>query len=312
MLNLSAGSHTIDSPYHLSLLLYDFCQTKHLFDVTNEEKFYDLIVFKFITYSIVNKEEINELQLKTTVIDELAGAYFSSSSSSLNYTDLLTEETFNFLKNHLISNTFKLKHIFQLIFKYNTSSEHHFLKVHLESINICIDKLTNVNSNEIILKIANLLNILLIYEFKTENDQQLENLKYESIALIQRCFKHICMKLNQLWSEDLNKLDDNYRFIYACLLPNLNNNNDKIDLLNLFCKINYQVDRLQTITSTFNDDSYPIISIIKKYSSSSSSKLKESYLWHRLFLYCFNENKLLLKAIIVSFFYYYIHYTQND
>ncbi len=284
----------------MSLLLYDFCQTKHLFDVTNEEKFYDLIMFKFITYSIVDKEELNELQLKKTVIDELARAYFSSSSSSsINYTDLLTEATFNFLKNHLISNTFRMKHIFQLIFKYNTSSEHHFLKVHLESINICLDKLTNVNSNEIILKIANLLNILLIYEFKTENDQQLENLKYESIALIQRCFKHICMKLNQLWSDDLNKLDDNYRFIYACLLPNLNNNNNnnKIDLLNLFCKINYQVDRLQTITSTFNDDSYPIISIIKKYSSK-----KESYLWHRLFLYCFNENKLLLKAIIVSFF----------
>ena len=70
-----------------------------------------------------------------------------------------------------------------------------------------------------------------------------------------------------------------------------------ISCLNLFTKIHYEVDRQITISNTYNDDTLPILSLIKRYSTLPS---KDLYLWRKLFLLCYIENKILLKSIIVS------------
>lgn len=265
---------TIQSPYHLSILLYDFCNQNI------DEQFYDKILFKFIIYSITTSEDNNSVKL---FIEEL------SNFSQLNQ---LTTETCDYLKNLFLIKPFKCDHLLRIIFKYNPSSEHTFLKVHLTSVNSCLESLNSMSSIELL---CNLLTILSIYEFKPINIE-LENSKHESLALIQRCFKDLCIKFNTLWSDDLVKQEDNYRLIYSCFMDHTET---KIDLLDLFCTINYQVERMQTITSTFNDETLPILSIIKKYSGTPK---KESYLWQRLFLYCYIEKKLILKSLIVSFF----------
>ena len=268
----------------------------------NEEQYYDKLLFKFILCSIfdVNAEFVSIKNL----IEEVS-AYISSSQAEA--TSDLSTESFGFLKNLFIQNIFKTEHMLRLIFKYNSSSEHVFLKVHLAAISACLEKLDRNDSVE---NLCNLLNLLSIYEFKTDketNEQQKiqsENFKYESIALIQRSFKHICIRFNELWSDDINKLEDNYWLVYLSFLHD-SADQDKVDLLNLFCKINYQVERLQTIASMSNDESCPMLAIIKKY---AGSQKKDTFLWHRLFLYCFSENKLILKSLIVSYFLHVLKY----
>jgi len=253
----------------------------------NEEQYFDKLLFKFILCSIFNAE--SDFLLMKNFIEEVSG-YMSSNQT----TDLSTE-SFDFIKNLFIENIFKIEHILRLIFKYNSNSEHVFLKVHLAAISTSLEILDQNNSVE---QLCNILNLLAIYEFKTDHEKneqlriQLENCKYESIALIQRYFKHICVRFNELWSDDLNKLEDNYWLVYSSFLHH-SFNQDKVDLLNLFCKINYQVER----ASTSYDETCPILAIIKKYAGFQN---KNVYLWHRLFLYSFSENKLILQCLIVS------------
>ena len=107
-------------------------------------------------------------------------------------------------------------------------------------------------------------------------------------------------------STNLEELDENFLQVYASLLFEYNeidessdkNNNEtrvKLNLLNLFSKVHYEVEREITITSTFNDETLPILSLIKQHANLAN---KEVYLWRRFFLFCHNENRILLKSII--------------
>lgn len=271
-------TQTIQSSFHLALLLYEFATQAQLISDQND-LFYDKILFKFIIYSIVNTEtDLNTIRL---AIEELANFM------QANYSSELSSNGFECLKNLTIAYPSKIEHVFKLVFKYNPSSEHIFLKVNLAAVNKCVDNLSSSTMDTL----CDLLNLLLVYEFRIGDDLELENKKYESIALIQRSFKEICTKFNQLWSNEPGKLEENYRRVYVSLLDE--ESEHKTDLLNLFCKTNYQIERVQLITSTFNDDSLPILSMIKKYSNGP-------YLWHRLFLFCYYEKKILLKCLIVS------------
>ena len=140
---------------------------------------------------------------------------------------------------------------------------------------------------------------------------RVENIRYESVALLQRCFREICFKFNGIWPGSFEELEENFRLVYACFLfdsgesingetsSTSSENVANVDLLELFTKIHYEVDRQVTISSTYNDDALPILSLIKQYASCAN---KDLHLWRRFFLYCYIENKVLLKSIIVSLF----------
>ena len=289
----SVGSYTLESAYHVSILLYDYLKTNRMINFENDAQLYDQLLFKCLLCSLVDKSGADVMSVKC-VLEELAQLI------SGKQTDELSAESLQFLGNLFARDIFKAEQILRLVFKHNPSSEHLFLKPHLAAVGHSLETLGAPDSIE---KLCSILNLLSIYAFKTDQESsepkiqiQLENCKYESIALIQRCFQQVCVRFNELWSGDLTKLDENYRLVYASFLHE-SLSESKIDLLNLFCKISYQVERLQTVASTLNDETFPMLAIIKKY---AGIQKKDTYLWHRLFMYCFSENKLILKCLIVS------------
>lgn len=349
---------TLESPYHLSLLLYEYCTENNYLDLTNrDEKFYDKILLKFTIHSTLLNQietESDKLLPKSSsqlIVDELVDLIRSeltnerkniflsiespNNASSASLTSVSTLKSIHsdnpeispnlieYLKNLLINQPLKAKFLFEMIFKYNIQMEHVFLKVHLDALSKVLESLevnknrrksvSNSDLNENIFH--TLLNQLSIYKLVTnktqlrfkqdKTDSRSSNLKYESLALVQRCFKDICYKFNSLWSRDLEELEENFRNVYASLLFDFKEDepvNDpeqdsstETNLLQLFSKIHYEIDRQITISSTFNDETLLILSLIKQHSSFQN---KEFYLWRRFFLYCFMENRVLLKTII--------------
>jgi hypothetical protein len=161
-----------------------------------------------------------------------------------------------------------------------------------------------------------LINALSIYqlELKVEkkSGEDVVRNNGECSDMLAICFRTVCFKFNKIWSENLDEMDENFRQVYASLLfeyneadeltsavkkNDKNNNKDtsKLNMLNFFSRVHYEVDREISMTSTFNDDSLPILSLIKQYANVPN---KEIYLWRRFFLFCYVENKILLRSII--------------
>lgn len=234
----------------------------------------------------------------------------NSSSQSGDFIEL-SSNTFECLKCLLLRNASKARALFEIAIKYNSYFEHSFLKVHLSAINKVLDDLDysyeeSATSNLLTAKnpfntLCQLLNTLCIYklDFLSSPSNKKENLKCESLALIQRCFKDICYKMSSLWQDDLTQLDTHFRSIYSSLLFDLDDENvDRINLLNMFIKIHYEIERQITMANMHDDELFPVMSLIKQYSAMSKSD--PSCVWRRLFMFCFMENKILLKSIIVS------------
>jgi hypothetical protein len=230
--------------------------------------------------------------------------------------------TIDYLKKIFLNYPAKAKILLELIFKYNLNSQHAFLKVHLNAISSILDDMEcNSNQNPLFNqlkdKLFTLLNYLSIYKIDTNANatnssssqlqSRIDNIRFESVALVQRCFRDLCFKFNSIWSESFEALEENFRLVYSCFLfekeeedaneTMLDQSDIKINLLNLFTKIHYEVDRQITISNTYKDDALPILSLIKQYSNLPN---KDLYLWRKLFLLCYIENKILLKSLIVS------------
>lgn len=152
--------------------------------------------------------------------------------------------------------------------------------------------------------IFGLINLLSAYELK-ENSNTAENNYYESLALVQRCFKEICFRFNAIWAHNLDELEETFYQLYSRLLFDFEESssgsneestavNESINIAYLFSKIHYEVEKQITIIETFQDESLIVLSIIKRYTSSA----RKDFLWRRLFLFCYCENKLLLKTLI--------------
>ena len=277
-----------------------------------------------------NTDSLNEKSSISNLGSSATSLSSSNSETKFIYDfNELSSNTSEYLKNLLTSNPTRAKVLFELILKYSPNSEHIFLKVHISAVYKVLDEIeTGVNRKRSFISedlkeptdskqiLYSLLNYLSIYKINTNTQQlqqtqqqqiiqsKIENVKYESLAILQRCFKDLCYKFNSLWSENLDELDENIRNVYSCFLfdkeeddVDENSNKSKINLLNLFSKIHYEVERQITISNTFHDDSIPILSLIKQYSNATK---KDVYLWRRFFLYCYIENKVLLKSLIVS------------
>lgn len=215
----------------------------------------------------------------------------------------LSTFTFEFVKHLFITQSPKAKSLIQLVIKYNKSSQYVFLKAHLSAIYALLDDFDEKRQTSA--RIYTLVNYLCAYELNEKNPSS--NYFYESLALVQRCFKDLCYKFNAFWSHNLEELDEHFAQLYSSLLfeydelVNKETNSNEanlptINMIYLFSKIHYEVDKQITIAETFNDDSLIVLSLIKQYSHLNTTR--KDLLWRRLFLYCYVENKLLLKTII--------------
>ena len=257
------------------------------------------------------------------LITTLKLSYYDSPTLNQQFPELSTV-TVDYLKKLFLNYPVKAKVLLELIFKYNPNSQHAFLKVHLNAINSILEDMeSNLNQPSLVDQLKNklfaLLNYLNMYKIDTNMNStvnppssqiqsRIDNIRFESVALVQRCFRDLCFKFNTIWPEEFEILEENFRLVYSCFIFekeddtsdstfDQNENDSKINLLNLFTKIHYEVDRQITISNTYNDDTLPILSLIKRYSTLPS---KDLYLWRKLFLLCYIENKILLKSIIVS------------
>ncbi len=223
----------------------------------------------------------------------------------------LSSTTFECLKCLLLRNACKARALFEIVVKYNSNFEHSFLKIHLSAINQVLDDLEysyeeNSSSKRSFDMLCQLLNSLCIYklDFVESGTNKKENLKCESLALVQRCFKDICYKMTSLWQDDSSRMEARFRSVYSSLLFDLNDENvDRINLLNMFIKIHYEIERQITMSNMHDDELFPVMSLVKQYAT-MSSKSDSSFVWRRLFMFCFMENKILLKSIIVRHFSY--------
>lgn len=256
------------------------------------------------------------------LITTLKLSYYDSPTLNHQFPELSTI-TVDYLKKLFLNYPVKAKVLLELIFKYNPNSQHTFLKVHLNAINSILDDMeSNLNQHSLFDQLKNklftLLNYLNLYKIDTnvsattnspssQVQSRIDNIRFESVALVQRCFRDLCFKFNTIWLDEFESLEENFRLVYSCFILEKEDdasettldqieNDTKINLLNLFTKIHYEVDRQVTISNTYNDESLPIISLIKRYSTLN----KDLYLWRKLFLFCYIENKILLKSIIVG------------
>jgi hypothetical protein len=368
------GSCTLSSPYHLALLLHEFC-IQNSYIENRGEFFYDRILFKFlvdaslrdsyikpddsvsvclIVEELINfvradlfkepmkvehkisppNKKTNSLLLKSSSTStSLASAESLASATKNPVTPSfeLSEATSNFMRLLFLTNPLRAKCLVEIILKYN--AEHAlnaFLNLHLSAIQRLLEDLDSsrnrrrssiINPQQVNVELVShhefqpekikkllftLLNTLSMYQIEIKTSTQSENVKHEYGSMLSKCFRMICFKFNKIWSENLDEMDENFRHVYASLLfeyneidesKDKNNNKDmhKINLLNFFSKIQYEVERDITTESTFNDPSLPILSLIKQYANLPN---KEIYLWRRFFLFCYMENKVLLKSII--------------
>ncbi len=357
MLNLSDGSCTLESPYHLSLLLYEFC-TENGFMNKLDDVFYDRILFKFTLYSSlidVNSSAENEdsdrakLLASSKIIQDdllkLLNYNIDENYQSPHKAFELNEATFAFLKSLFLDNPLKAKSLIDILLKYNSKCQNLILSIHLSVVSKLIEELDckkqhqrrrssvlhitkaevlqqqqqqNENDNaeqENLIekareKILKLFSILCVYNFESKCHDF-----YASVDLLSKCFRNLCYKLNYLNADKYEELEKSCRQVYASLLfeynetdetkNDKNNNNDQnetLNMLDLFSKVQYQVEKELTLSSTFNDETLPILSLIKQYSNLNNTNpsvySKETQLWRRLFLFCYHEKKILLKSLI--------------
>lgn len=158
--------------------------------------------------------------------------------------------------------------------------------------------------------LCNLLKTLTIYVIYTPKCDSTANssprklkfcrVKNDTLSSFEKLLNDVCTKLNSFWSKDLSKLDNAYRDLYVCFLSE-----NGQGLFNILLEVNYKIDSQLIIGSTYKDDEYPILSVIKYYGTSEI--IPAGYMWKSLFLFCYMEKKLLLKALIVILcFSYYI------
>jgi hypothetical protein len=139
-----------------------------------------------------------------------------------------------------------------------------------------------------------LLNQLSIYELdpfvpesiSSPRNQKLEKIKSDAAELLEKLLRDICVKFNQLWSDDLKTLDSCYLQLYACFLSG-----ESKALFDLLVRVNYEVDR-ELILTFDKTEPTPILSVIVKMYSN------QDHMWRKLFLYCYTEKKLLLKTLL--------------
>jgi hypothetical protein len=370
----SQGSLTLNSPYQLSLLLYEHLSIQDnlqegrpngLTDTSDHnERLYNKLIFKCTLYNLIFEcsSFLSDHVKLQGIIDELIELvrpslfYEAKNDQKDRLVDDLSTSTRDFILDALHRCPPKAKPLLEIITTQNKGSQYMLLKVHLDAIMRLLDELgpenvksvrkssiqsgsgvpKNKNAHSTNTTLFQLLNMLSLYELDvtslqadTVNDQT-----FESIALIQRCFTSICYRLNSIDGE-CNHLEEIYRHVYSSLLFDLSEgdqieqqmasmslsneintsgllsksvhvSSDSSYLFNLFGKVHYEIDRQHTISSTFNDHSYPILCLIKQYMVSTSAPAnaseitkRESQFWRRLFLFACMENKLLLKSLIV-------------
>lgn len=129
---------------------------------------------------------------------------------------------------------------------------------------------------------------------------QLDKIKLETKSLIHNAMRNLCEKANSHWSHDSLNFDEFFRGLYSCLISDQHKS-----YFDMLVQVDYEVYMQGLNKETFNDQSLPILSIIKK--SIAMNEGHEDYMWRRFFLYCFMEKKSLLKSLLVSclLFYYY-------
>lgn len=251
--------------------------------------------------------EANNSTTNQSIIEELSSIIWPISDSR----DLPNEDnfpelsptTYEFVKNIFLVDSTKVNSLNELISRYNKDCRYLFLRAHLAAIYSLLDELeSSKSSQDAKLKIKNkifgLVNQLSFYKLSEKKHDQVENYYYESLALVQRCFKELCFRFNALYAHNLDELDENLGQIYANLLFDYDEDDENhasthlVSVANLFSKIHYEVDKQIAISETFQDDSLIVLSLIKQYSA------RRDFLWRRLFLFCYCENKLLLKTLI--------------
>lgn len=294
----------------MSLLLYEFC-AQNGFVEDKGELFYDQILLKFLLFSWLKAENGNN----QVIVNELFDIIWPKPSETDNETEKIGELsriTFEFFTQIFVDQPATVNCVMDLMDRYNKNSKHLFLKVHLAAINSLLNDLESCQldlevRNRSKVKMFALINHLAVYELSeiSPSEEQVKNSYYESLALIQRCFKDICFRLNALWAHNLDELDENFGHVYASLLFDYNEDNERerestamtsksqASLLNLFDRIHYEVDKQIIIAETFQDNSLIVLSLIKQFAAR-----RRDLLWRRLFLYCYFENKLLLKSLI--------------
>ena len=223
-------------------------------------------------------------KLSSYSLASLTTTSMGSASDSMKENNELSEATTEFLKELLIKNHLKVKKLFELIIKYNQKSDHVLLNVHVSALNKIIHNL----QENLFTTLFNLLNLLNIYNLEAVpyNDSKIQN--------IRSLFSSLCSKLNDLYGEDLDKMDQIYLEIYSCFLSKLNE--EENSLTELLFRAQYEIDNKLLIQSTFNDLDLPILSMIKKY---FVLKKNENFLWRMFYLHCYVEKKLLIKSLIV-------------
>lgn len=280
-------------------------------EATTNTLVYDQIIFKSILYETTTNKTSESTQ---AIIDELADLIWPTGSSQPDDEEItLSPSTFEFIKSMFLGSELqadKLATLMELADRYNhentTTSrvKYVFLKPHLDSIYALLDQLESSPSSsssqiEAKNRIFSLVNQLSVYELtgKRRND---DNKYLESLAMVQRCFKDLCFRFNSIWAHNLDELDENLGEIYAYLLHDYDDDDDGQDdtssnltsLAYLFSKIHYEVDKQLAISDTFQDEALVVCSLIKQYSA------RRDLMWRHLFLFCYCEHKLLLKALL--------------
>lgn len=242
----------------------------------------------------------------------------------------LREETILFMKNMFITSPHRAKSFVELVLKYNyLNSQTVFLEIHLGVIMQLVEELELhgvkvrrrstignhpdtlvtpqfTSLDQIKTLMLTLLNSLSIYKLRLNPDS--ESSAFHSAELLRKCFRSICFKLNKLWSDNFELMDEMMCKVYASLMFEYNeideandkNNNDTntLNMMTFFSRVHYEVERELSFSRTNSDEEespFPLLSLIKLYANMPD---KESHLWRRFFLYCQVENKILLKSVI--------------
>ncbi|RNA16342.1 zinc finger FYVE domain-containing 26-like [Brachionus plicatilis] len=281
----SGASLSIKSPFYFSRLL---CQTilEIYPDFLIENNLQDLIELRIIFYSHFDKISNNELE---EIVNDAKN--FDSEIQ-------LKSPTLEFIKNIKFNDVLKAKNLLNLILLKNPNIEYCLIEFHLkllsESLNTFESNVIKAKDtlNESTSDIFSLINLLLVYQ-KLNSLTFNSNRKFELIAMTQRFFRNTCFKLREIFSENLQHLELNITKVQLALLDRYKSS----PLLELFTKINYEIDRQAIISKSFNDESLVVLSIIKH---SLSNKKTDSILWKKLFLFTLVEKRCLPIILLIG------------
>ena len=291
----SNGSDFIKSPYHLSLLLYEYCNEKKILNFDSKLKIYDEILLKFFLFAInysTNSDNENE-KVKLSEIDkECVCNLIDFFKSTTNMTNSIFDDKNNrsFLVKSLLNSVELTINVFKLLMKYNKSCEFILFKIHVEAI----DEFLSSSNDDNFDSLLKLLSCLFVYKIKFS--QQIE------ISLLNKCFKKVCAFVNQNGeSEGL------FTRIYSSLLSvnestnedddlNFDVDDDAVKYLDFFVISQYESNKQMNFD---NDGKYEILNIVKKFYAE-----KPNYFWKYLFLFCVYEKKIFVQSLIVSLFHH--------